>query len=133
MAKVLEILKPEYMSSEESEADDEPFHKIIKYSVRKLPWESRSLQKPKRKLDRLHHDSLSELIKRRVTKTYVDIQKKFRRNLEFRGKFRVESVTLIVTLVWFSCKIAIKSQPGDMKCLRGQFLSLLTEMSRVLA
>ena len=126
MAKVLEILKPEYMSSEESEADDEPFHKIIKYSVRKLPWESRSLRKPKRKLDRLHHDSLSELIKRRVTKTYVDIQKKFRPN-------RVESVTLIVTLIWFSCKIAIKSQPGNMKCLRGQFLSLLTEMSRVLA
>ena len=66
MAKVLEILKPEYMSSEESEADDEPPHKIIKYSVRKLPWESRSLRKAKRKLDRLHHDSLSELIKRRV-------------------------------------------------------------------
>lgn len=47
IAKVLEILKSEYISSEESEADDEPPHKVIKYNVRKLPWESRSLRKAK--------------------------------------------------------------------------------------
>ena len=66
MAKVLEVLKPEYMSSEESDADDETPHKVIKCNVRKLPWESRSLRKAKKKLDRLHHDSLCELVQRRV-------------------------------------------------------------------
>ena len=37
-------MNPDYMSSEESEID-EIDDKIVKYNVRKLPWESRALRK----------------------------------------------------------------------------------------
>lgn len=59
-------MKPEYMSSEESEFDESTENKIVKYNVRKLPWESRALRRMKRKLDRLHTASLSELVQKRV-------------------------------------------------------------------
>jgi hypothetical protein len=53
------------MSSEESEID-EIDDKIVKYNVRNFPWESRALRKVKRKLDKLHTASLSDLVQRRL-------------------------------------------------------------------
>ena len=53
-----EILKPEYMSSEESEVDEENANSVIKYKIHKLPWESRELRRAKRKLERLHKESV---------------------------------------------------------------------------
>jgi hypothetical protein len=58
-------MKPDYMSSEDSEIDDLD-DKIVKYNVRKLPWESRALRKVKRKLDKLHTASLSDLVQKRL-------------------------------------------------------------------
>ena len=58
-------MRSDYMSSEESEIDDLD-NKIVKYNVRKLPWESRALRKVKRKLDKLHTASLSELVQKRL-------------------------------------------------------------------
>ena len=57
-----EILKPEYVSSEESEVDEENANSVIKYKIHRLPWESRELRRAKRKLERLHRESLSGLI-----------------------------------------------------------------------
>ncbi len=51
--RVAEVMRPDYVSSEESKIDDLD-NKIVKYNVRKLPWDSRALRKVKRKLDKLH-------------------------------------------------------------------------------
>ena len=51
--RVADVMRPDYVFSEESEIDDLD-NKIVKYNVRKLPWESRALRKVKRKLNKLH-------------------------------------------------------------------------------
>ncbi len=51
--RVAEVMRPDYVSSEESKIDDLD-NKMVKYNVRKLPWESRALRKVKKKLDKLH-------------------------------------------------------------------------------
>jgi hypothetical protein len=65
MSRVSEVLRPEYISSEESEIDEKT-NKVSKYNVRSLSWESRALRRAKRKLDKLHTASLSDLVKRRI-------------------------------------------------------------------
>lgn len=64
-ARVLDVMRADYMSSEESEVD-EITKKIVRYNVRRLPWESPSLRRAKKKLDRLHMSSLSELVQSRI-------------------------------------------------------------------
>ena len=65
VAKVADVLRPEYMSSEESEVDDEDTTCAVKrYLVHSLPWESSSLKKIKRKLDKSHKKSLNGLVTR---------------------------------------------------------------------
>lgn len=78
-SRLKQLLMPNHMSSEESGADEEPPHKIVKYNVRKLPRESRALRRAKRKLDRLRTDSLSHLVQRRI-------QKKFQKKKKTRLK-----------------------------------------------
>jgi hypothetical protein len=64
MAKIADVLTMEYMSSDESEIDEET-HKVKQYNVRKLfTWESRELSQAKRKLDKSHQDSLPGLSKK---------------------------------------------------------------------
>lgn len=63
MAKVADILRMEFMSSEESEVEEETF-KVKRYKVRSFAWESRELRRSKRKLDQSHQDSLPGLSKR---------------------------------------------------------------------
>jgi hypothetical protein len=65
MFRVSEVLRPEYISSEESEIDEET-NKSSKYNVRSLSWESRALGRAKRKLDKLHTETLSDLVKKRI-------------------------------------------------------------------
>ncbi|XP_028416020.1 uncharacterized protein LOC114539576 [Dendronephthya gigantea] len=65
-AKFADVMKSEYMSSEESEFDESTENKIVRYNVQKLPWESRALRRMKRKLDKLHNASLSDLVQKRV-------------------------------------------------------------------
>jgi hypothetical protein len=55
VAKIADILRIEYMSTEESDVDEE---RVQHYKVRKLSWESRELRRAKRKLDKNHLDSL---------------------------------------------------------------------------
>lgn len=64
MAKVAAVLTPEYMSSEESELDEQ--NKVVHYSVHHLSWESQRLAKAKRKLDKVHEESLPGVVKRLV-------------------------------------------------------------------
>jgi hypothetical protein len=65
VAKVADVMRMEYMSSEESEIDEES-QKVRHYNVRKLSWESRELRRSKRKLDKCHSESLPGLSKRIV-------------------------------------------------------------------
>jgi hypothetical protein len=51
MAKIADILRIEYMSTEESEVDEEC---VKHYKVQKLSRESRELKRAKRKLDKLN-------------------------------------------------------------------------------
>jgi hypothetical protein len=61
VAKIADILRIEYMSTEESEMDEE---RVKHYKVRKPSWESRKLRLVKKKLDKNHVDSLPGLSKR---------------------------------------------------------------------
>ena len=63
MAKVADVLRMEFMSSEESEIVEETL-KVKQYNVRSFAWESRELSRLKRKLDQSHQDSLPGLSKR---------------------------------------------------------------------
>ena len=63
MAKVADVLRMEYMSSEESEVDEDTL-RVKHYVVRGFSWESRELKRAKRKLDKSHQDSLPGLSKR---------------------------------------------------------------------
>lgn len=63
MAKVADVLRMDFMSSEESEVEEETL-KVKRYNVRKFAWESRELRRLKRKLDQSHQDSLPGLSKR---------------------------------------------------------------------
>ena len=63
MAKVADILRMEFMSSEDSEVEEETM-KVKKYNVRSFAWESRELRRLKRKLDQSHQESLPGLSKR---------------------------------------------------------------------
>ena len=65
-AKVIEVLRMDYMSSEESEQECLSPHRTINYVVRPLPWQSNELKKIKRRLDRGYNDGLSELMKKRT-------------------------------------------------------------------
>lgn len=58
-----DILRMEYMSSEESEVEEETL-KVKRYNVRPFVWESRELRRVKRKLDESHQVSLPGLSKR---------------------------------------------------------------------
>ncbi|XP_028416023.1 uncharacterized protein LOC114544620 [Dendronephthya gigantea] len=66
VAKVADVMRMDYMSSEKSEVDEET-NRIKHYKVRKLSWESRELKRTKKKLDKNHKDSLPGLSKRAVT------------------------------------------------------------------
>jgi hypothetical protein len=63
VAKVADVLRMEYMSSDESEVDEET-RRVKRYVVRSFSWESRELKRAKKKLDRSHQDSLPGLSKR---------------------------------------------------------------------
>lgn len=63
MAKVADVMRMEYMSSEESELDEET-RRVKHYKTRKLSWESRELRQAKKKLDKSHEDSLPGLSRR---------------------------------------------------------------------
>ncbi len=63
VAKVADVLRMEYMSSDESEVDEET-RRVKRYVVRSFSWESRELNWAKKKLDRSHQDSLPGLSKR---------------------------------------------------------------------
>ena len=65
-AKVVEAMRMEYMSSEESEHESEPPHKTKQYIVRPLTWQSNELKRFKRRLDKGHLESLPELIRKRT-------------------------------------------------------------------
>ena len=62
MAKVAAVLTSEYMSSEESKLDEQ--NRVAHYSVRCLLWGSRKLAKAKKKLAKVHKESLPGVIKR---------------------------------------------------------------------
>ena len=62
VAKVADVLRMEYMSSDESEIDEET-RRVKRYVVRGFSWESRELKRAKKKLDRSHQDSLPALSK----------------------------------------------------------------------
>ena len=64
VAKVAAVLTPEYMSSEESELDEQ--NRVAHYSVHRLSWGSRKLAKAKKKLDKVHRESLPGVVKRFV-------------------------------------------------------------------
>ena len=64
VAKVAAVLTPEYISSEESKLDEQ--NRVVHYSVRRLSWESRRLAKAKKKLDKVHKESLPGVVKRLV-------------------------------------------------------------------
>ncbi|KAK3744494.1 hypothetical protein QZH41_013158 [Actinostola sp. cb2023] len=65
--KFSQCLTIDYVSSEESEAEEEPPYKTIAYVVKPLNWESQELKKAKKSLDKHHKSSLPDLVKRRVT------------------------------------------------------------------
>ena len=62
-AKVAAVLTLDYMSSEESETDDEG--KTV-YAVKTLPWQSQDLKKKKKSLDKHHMESLPSLVRHRL-------------------------------------------------------------------
>lgn len=63
MAKVADVLRMEYMSSDESEVDEET-NRVKRYVVRSFAWESRELRRAKKKIDKSHQDSLPGLSRR---------------------------------------------------------------------
>jgi hypothetical protein len=63
IAKVAEVLTLDYMSSEESDTDENG--KNV-YKVKRLPWQSNALKKRKESLDKQHLKSLPALVKRRL-------------------------------------------------------------------
>ncbi|CAB4035297.1 Hypothetical predicted protein [Paramuricea clavata] len=63
VAKVADVLRMDFMSSEESEVEEETL-KVKRYNVRRFAWESRELRRLKKKLDQRHQDSLPGLSKR---------------------------------------------------------------------
>ncbi|XP_031562827.1 uncharacterized protein LOC116298482 [Actinia tenebrosa] len=65
-AKIASCLHPDYISSEESEVEEEEPFKTVAYIVKPLNWESQELKKAKKSLDKHHKDSLPDLVKRRV-------------------------------------------------------------------
>lgn len=62
-AQVAEVMFNDYMSSEESEVEEDG-RRV--YVVKPLPWESDELKKKKRSLDREHLSSLSQLVRHRI-------------------------------------------------------------------
>ncbi|XP_028516291.1 uncharacterized protein LOC110243926 [Exaiptasia diaphana] len=61
-AEVADVMRVDYMSSEESDLEDgSPV-----YLVKPLVWESSDLKKRKRSLDKHHRESLPSLVRRRV-------------------------------------------------------------------
>ncbi|CAB4029584.1 Hypothetical predicted protein [Paramuricea clavata] len=62
-AKVAAVLTLDYISSEESDADEEG--KTV-YTVKTLPWQSQNLKKKKKSLDKHHMESLPALVRRRL-------------------------------------------------------------------
>ena len=71
-AKVVEAMKMEYMSSEESEHESEPPHKTKQYIVGPLTCQSNELKRFKRRLDKGHLESLPELIRKRTLPRSVE-------------------------------------------------------------
>lgn len=67
-AKVAEVLTLDYMSSEESDTDENG--KGL-YKIKTLPWQSQELKKRKKALDKQHKESLPELVRRRLTPKHV--------------------------------------------------------------
>ena len=65
-AKVADVLRSEYMSSEESETDENVERGERRYIVRSLAWESSLLTKIKKKLDKVHTNSLNGLVSRQT-------------------------------------------------------------------
>lgn len=63
VAKVADVMRMDYMSSEESDVDEKTGG-VKHYKVRKVSWESRKLRLAKKKLDKNHQDSLPGLSKR---------------------------------------------------------------------
>ena len=64
--KTNDVLYLEYMSSEESDYEDEEdpitgetFKRLVGYATRKLPWERTRLTNLKRKLDKVHAQNLT--------------------------------------------------------------------------
>jgi hypothetical protein len=66
-AKVADCLTIDYVSSEESEAEEEAPYRTTAYVVRPLIWASSELKKAKKSLDKHHKASLPQLVRRRVT------------------------------------------------------------------
>jgi len=63
-AEVAQVMRIDYMSSEESEVEEDGGRKI--YNVKPLSWESQELKKHKKSLDRNHMASLPLLVRQRV-------------------------------------------------------------------
>ena len=73
--KVQKVLLAEYMSSEESDEEEEQDgHKRQVFRVKPLPWERKELREVKRSLDQVHLQSLS---KRALYKRYKRDKKLF--------------------------------------------------------
>lgn len=65
--KAAEILVPDAMSSEESCYEgEEDNRRVVKYSRRKLSWESKKLKKIKKKLDKAYNKALTKRAKERI-------------------------------------------------------------------
>ena len=62
VVKLADVLRMEFMSSEESEVEEETL-KVNRYKVGRFARESRELRRLKRKLDQSHQDSLPGLSK----------------------------------------------------------------------
>ena len=56
--QVLEILDPIYMSSEESEVEEDDGQEVVFFRVRALPWERTKLKNLKAKLDNAYPKAL---------------------------------------------------------------------------
>ena len=66
--RAAEVLLLDAMSSEESsyEDDGDGQPKVVGYKVKRLPWESRSLRKTKKNLDKAYQKSLTKRAKERT-------------------------------------------------------------------
>ncbi|XP_062605106.1 uncharacterized protein LOC134266916 [Saccostrea cucullata] len=69
-SKLMEVMTPEYLSSEESEEDEGG--NFLHFKVRRLPWQRETFQRLKDKLEEAHKESLTPQHKRQLKKRVID-------------------------------------------------------------